>query len=77
MIHYAEINCTKLSLINKDINNGWLVNHVVNTKNNIMITGSSGFLGKRLLKSIPDCYSYDIINNQDILDKKCLENILF
>lgn len=76
MIHYAGINCTKLSLINKDINNGWLVNHIVNTKNNIMITGSSGFLGKRLLKSIPDCYSYDIINNQDILDKKCLEKFI-
>ena len=50
----------------------------MDTNNNVMITGSSGFLGKRLFKNTHNFnyYSYDVIDNQDILDKDNLNKFI-
>ena len=45
----------------------------------IIITGSSGFLGKRLVKSLlkknHDIFEYDILNGYDILNIEQLEKL--
>ena len=43
----------------------------------VLITGSSGFLGKQLLKKIKNSVGYDLIDNYDILNIDMIEKMVF
>jgi nucleoside-diphosphate-sugar epimerase len=36
--------------------------------NKVLLTGGEGFIGKHIQKMIPNCYSYDLVNGDDIRD---------